>query len=447
MRSIARVPSFARIPSFARLLRRGVCSDPFATSPQNNPELKSKLREQVVALRPGWGLPGSFHTHPEIFRLELENIFYKDWLLVGHDCEIPNAGDWFTVQIGSYPLIVVRDSSGEIRAFHNVCRHRGSKICEGTGSSRKLVCPYHQWSYALDGQLTFARDVGANFDKSQNGLLPAHCRSTAGYIFVSVQQEGEPMPFDGIAKMFEPFILPFDLKNAKVAYQSRIIEKANWKIVWENNRECYHCRGSHPELGNSLSDVPALYDFSTDHQGSKKAQQAHATLNKVCEQYNLPVGFYASDDHQYRIIRVPLLRDTRSMTMTGEPAVAKRLGKMPDTDNVGDILFYHYPNTWNHFTADHAISFRVLPISPTETELVTKWFVHKDAKEGVDYDLKTLTEVWEATNAQDKEIVERQFEGICSPAYQPADFNALHEDGVSAFYHWYSSCLTKRLAQ
>jgi len=118
---------------------------------------------------------------------------------------------------------------------------------------------------------------------------------------------------------------------------------------------------------------------------------------------------------------------------------------MPVTDNVGDILFYHYPNTWNHFTADHAISFRLLPISPTETELVTKWFVPGNAQEGVDYDLKTLTEVWDATNAQDKEIVERQFAGISSPAYQPSDFNALHEDGVSAFYHWYTSSLLSRL--
>jgi Rieske 2Fe-2S family protein len=397
----------------------------------------------VNALRPGWGLPSSFHTHPEIYRLELENIFYKEWLLVGHDCEIPNVGDWFTIQIGSYPIVVVRDHDG-INAFHNVCRHRASKISEGTGTkTRKLVFPYHQWSYGLDGQLNFARDVNENFDKSKNGLLRAHCRSTAGYIFVSVQQEGEPLPFDGIEKMFAPFIQPFDLKNAKVAFQSRIIEKANWKIVWENNRECYHCRGSHPELSNTFPDSPS---WVAGDAINKRAQIEFAKMLKVCENHRLPTGYHVSADQQYRIMRIPLLKDQRSMTMNGEPAVKnKRLGSMPLTDNVGDILFYHYPNTWNHFTADHTISFRLMPISPTETELVTKWFVPADAKEGVDYDIKTLTEVWEATNAQDKEIVERQFEGISSPAYQPADFNALHEDGVSAFYHWYTTCLKTRL--
>lgn len=243
--------------------------------------------------------------------------------------------------------------------------------------------------------------------------------------------------------MFAPFIAPFQLKDAKVAYESRIIEKANWKIVWENNRECYHCRGSHPELSNTFPDSPT---WVAGDAINKRAAVEFQKMLSVCERLKLSTGFQMSEDCQYRIMRIPLLRDQRSMTMNGEPAVKdKRLGTMPVSDNVGDILFYHYPNTWNHFTADHAISFRLLPISPTETELVTKWFVNKSAQEGVDYDLKTLTEVWVATNAEDKEIVERQHEGIASPAYIPADFNALHEDGLTAFYQWYTSSLKRRL--
>jgi len=346
------------------------------------------------------------------------------------------------MQVGTYPVVVVRGKDNVIRAFHNVCRHRGFKICEGDSGTvkRRLVCPYHQWTYELDGKLAFARDSNPDFARSEYALKPVAINSAGGYIFVSLSDE--PKPFAPLGDLLESYLAPFDLRKAKVAYSSKIVEKGNWKMVWENNRECYHCKGVHPELVKTFPDGAWWNGFV----GTPEEKAIVSRLAKKCEDLKLPSKFYAAEDFQYRVMRIPLTDDGRSFTMDGQPAVTtKRLGMMPKDDIVGDVLFYHYPNTWNHFLADHALSFRMLPISATETELTTKWLVPEDAVEGVDYDLENLTRVWNATNLQDKFLVERNQIGMASPAYEPGPYNTLHEDGVNQFIGWYCSAMKKRL--
>lgn len=116
----------------------------------------------------------------------METIFYRDWLFVAPTCDLPKPGSYITHQIGDYGLIIVRCQDGAIRAFHNSCRHRGSVLCKASkGTNPKIVCPYHQWTYELDGRLLWARDMGEDFDASQHGLKPVHCRELAGLsIFV-----------------------------------------------------------------------------------------------------------------------------------------------------------------------------------------------------------------------------------------------------------------------
>ena len=137
-----------------------------------------------------------------------------------------------------------------------------------------------------------------------------------------------------------------------------------------------------------------------------------------CEAAGLPSRFVNHPDMQWRLARIPLLNNAESYTMSTKAAVAKRMGTMPFND-AGSLLFFHYPNTWNHFLGDHAIVFRILPISPTETEVTTKWLVPKTAVEGVDYDLDRLTKVWLATNDQDRKLVEGTHAGVSSPTYEP----------------------------
>ena len=403
-------------------------------------DVRNEMLGLLTGRDPNFSLEQKFYTDPEYHKLDLENIFYKDWLFVGHDCELPKTGSYMTVQIGAYPVVIVRDAQGGIRAFHNSCRHRGSRICAAEkGTAAKLVCPYHQWTYELDGRLLFARQVGPDFKPAEYGLKPVHCETVAGYIYVCVAEEAPD--FGAFRNLVEPYLAPHNIKDAKVAFESSIIEKGNWKLVWENNRECYHCAANHPELCRTYPEAPS----ATGVQGVMEDPEINQ-LWKNCASVGLPAEFNMSEDGRYRITRIPLLRDAVSYTMSGKAAVKKPLSdQVASNTNIGAMLMFNYPSTWNHLMADHAISFRVLPISAEETLVTTKWLVHKDAVEGVDYDLDELTHVWIQTNDQDRQIVEENAVGIRSPAYQPGPYSVEHEGGVMQFLEWYTNTITPRL--
>ncbi len=394
--------------------------------------MKSRMLEQLRTAPRDFSLPQAFYTDQAYYQVDLEEIFYREWLFIGHDCEIPAPGNYFTVQVGAYPVIIVRGKDARIQAFHNVCRHRGSRVCKAEkGKSAKLVCPYHQWTYELDGKLLFARDMGTSFDKANYGLKPVRCETVGGYIFISLADE--PADFASVRSHVEAYLAPHNLANAKIAFESTIVEKGNWKLVWENNRECYHCVGSHPELCKTYPDTPTV--TGVDGVNDNPTLLAHW---QRCEAAGLPSSFRISEDGQYRTARMPLIKDATSYTMTGKAAVAKPLTDIGEA-NIGSLLLFHYPTTWNHVLSDHAISFRVLPLSPTETQVTTKWLVNKDAVENVDYTIEDLTKVWVATNDQDRRIVEENQLGICSPSYEPGPYNHLHEGGLIQFLDWYRS--------
>jgi Rieske 2Fe-2S family protein len=389
----------------------------------------------LATRKPKHSLPRPFYTDPEIFRLDLERIFYRSWLFAVPACEIPKAGNYVTQKVGLYSVLIVRGADGIVRAFHNTCRHRGSALCRSTkGSSPKIVCPYHQWTYELDGRLLFARDMDAGFDASQHGLFPVHCRDVNGLVFICVADEAPA--FDAFAAEAARYLGPHDLANSRVAFESTTVEKGNWKLVWENNRECYHCAGNHPSLTRTFPEDPRL-SGGIGGEGLSDVLDKHVAR---CELAGAPSAFRIAPDGRWRFVRMPLLGTAESYTMDGKAAVAKPNSALPFKDG-GTLLLFHYPSSWNHFLADHSIVFRVTPVSATETEVSTKWLVHKDAVEGVDYDLKRLTEVWVATNDEDRVVVENNQQGILSPAYRPGPYSAVQESGVIQFVDWYVEAL------
>jgi len=389
---------------------------------------------------PDHALPRAFYTDPEILALDLERIWYRDWLFAIPSCEIPKAGNFVTMQVGAYPVVIVRGADGAIRAFHNSCRHRGSRVCTALkGSAPKLVCPYHQWTYELDGRLLYARDMGADFKPADHGLMPVACHDAAGMVFICLAKEAPAI--DALVETSRRYLGPHRLDEAKVAFESTIVEKGNWKLVMENNRECYHCAGSHPSLCRTFPDRPGY--TSMDENGN--VEPVVAAHWAKCEAAGMPSRFHLHPSHQWRFVRIPLLGAGESFTLDGKAAVpTKPLSTAPFAD-AGSLLFFHYPNSWNHFLGDHATVFRILPISPTETEVTTKWLVHKDAVEGVDYDLKNLTQVWIATNDEDRAVVEENQRGVNSPAFIPGPYSRIQEDGVIQFVDWYCRTMTDRL--
>jgi glycine betaine catabolism A len=402
---------------------------------------QSEMLAALKSRRHGHTLPRKFYTDPAFYQADLECLFYREWLFAGHDCELAGPGAFFTLRIGEYPVLVVRGRDGAIRAFHNSCRHRGSRLCAAEkGSAVRLVCPYHNWSYDLDGRLLFARDMGEDFDPKPYGLKPVHCESIGGYLWLCLAREAPDIA--PLRASIEPYFAPHRLGETKVAFESTIVENGNWKLAWENNRECYHCAPNHPELCRTFPEAPtvtgvegAMSDpFIADHWAR-------------CERAGLPSHFALSGDGQYRVTRVPLLRDAISYTMSGKAAVGRPLSASVVAPRIGSLLLFHYPTTWNHILGDHAVSFRLLPLGPAQTQVTTKWLVHKDAVEGVDYQIDELTAVWAATNDQDRRIVEENQRGVSSPAFEPGPYNALHEGGVMQFVAWYAAAMERALGE
>jgi Rieske 2Fe-2S family protein len=397
---------------------------------------QASVTDLIDAQPGGHSLSGPFYKDAALFQADLDLIWYRDWIFAASEAELPKPGAYVTLQLGAYPVVVVRGQDGKVRAFHNVCRHRGQRLCSRTsGQTAKLVCPYHQWTYETDGRLLWARDMGADFDASKHGLKPVHCATTAGMVFICLADTASDFaPLEAAA---DRYTAPHGPQDLKVAHQSRIIENGNWKLVLENNRECYHCAGSHPALCRTFNDDPDL--VGSDDSLSSPAGAEH--VNR-CEEAGLPSRYVISPDENWRLVRIPFVGDAVSYTMDGKPAAPKLPG-MPFA-NAGTLLFFHYPNTWNHYLSDHVLNFRVLPVSPTETEVVTTWLVHKDAVEGRDYDLTRLTEVWLATNDEDRRVVEENQAGINSPAYEPGPYSQKQESGVIQFINWYLGCLRQR---
>lgn len=401
----------------------------------------SDVPKLLATRKPKHSLPRPFYTDPDIFQLDLERIFYRSWLFAVPACEIPKAGNYVTHKVGLYSVIIVRGADGVIRAFHNSCRHRGSTLCrEAKGSKPKIVCPYHQWTYELDGRLLFARDMDPDFDVSQHGLNPVHCRDVGGLVYVCLADE--PPAFDGFAEQAARYLAPHDLSNSKVAHETTTFEKGNWKLVWENNRECYHCAGNHPSLTRTFPEDPKLFGAEGE-TGASPVLDRHI---ERCELAGAPSAFQMDPMGYWRFVRMPLLGTAESYTMDGKAAVARPNSTLPFKD-AGALLLFNYPSTWNHFLADHSIVFRVTPVSATETEVCTKWLVHKDAQEGVDYDLQRLTEVWVATNDEDRVVVENNQQGILSPGYRPGPYSSVQEGGVMQFVDWYMDTLSRSFAE
>ena len=222
-------------------------------------------------------LPASWYTSQEMYELERRAIFSRKWMLITHQGRVSQPGDWVKFEIAGFEFVVSRDRKGEIRAFHNVCRHRAFPVFEGKqGTSKIFACRYHGWSYGLDGKLAKAPkyDDLEGFDKSSNGLFPIHVRVDAkGFVWVNLDSQEQPEvawedDFAGIDLQERYKQYNFDDYVLDHTYQ---MEGAyNWKILADNFNECYHCPTTHP-------DVPTLADIQTHDVDTDSAWIKHKT--------------------------------------------------------------------------------------------------------------------------------------------------------------------------
>jgi glycine betaine catabolism A len=349
-------------------------------------------------------LPQKYFVSPEVFAEERKKIFATQWLLVGHQSQLGNPGDYIVQDVNRESLIVIRDKDEAIRGFYNVCRHRGTRLKEDTcGHASAIQCPYHAWTYGLDGRLIGAphMDEIPGFDKADYSLHRVNIGLWEGFIFVNLndgearlrseatarQRSGD---FISLERWFAPLNGKFSHWNISILRPAKRIEyevAANWKLMFENYSECYHCPGVHPQLQkvspydsaeNDLREGPFLGGFMKISPG-------------------------------------------KSLTMSGN-ACAAFVGEI---ENLQQVFYYSiFPNMLLSLHPEYVMVHQLWPQSPERTLIVCDWFFHPDAFTRKDFKPEDAIEFWDMTNKQDWHVCELSQQGIASRAYEPGPYSS-----------------------
>jgi Rieske 2Fe-2S family protein len=407
----------------------------------------ASIADFLAARRPGHTLPAALYIGQDAFTADCETIFSRHWIAVGVACDVQEAGDVMALDVGAASIVILRDDDDQLRAFHNVCSHRGARLVPpGRSVVGKLVCPYHQWTYDLNGALALAPHMGIDFEQDLHHLKPVALRDVGGILYACLS-DNPPEDIAELANIMEPRLAPYDLRHAKVAFEQDIIEEGNWKLTMENNRECYHCASNHPQLSLSFHAADFGYDpdglTETEKAEANGLLDAYARYGTHWDKEGLP---HAAVEHtvgwptNFRTQRLIIAGLGESQTPDTRAAVTVPLG---DTDrpSMGDVHLWGI-NSWNHVMSDHAVIFTAFPIAPNRTLVRTKWLVNRDAIEGEDYDLENLTAVWKQTNIEDAHLVALAHQGAMSPGYRPGPYSRFTERALDEFTTWYVDRMT-----
>lgn len=399
-------------------------------------EANERARDLIARYRPDHSMADEFYLSPDIYRLDIDHVLARHWQCVTHTSAIPSAGDYVVFEYDRDSILVVRGNDGSINAFANVCRHRGSRICDKSGKAEggMIICPYHAWSYSLDGKLAHARMMPRNFDKAGHSLKPIPLRIVQGLIFVSLSEN--PLGFDDCEDNINTVLGPYGWATAKVVHESSMTFDANWKLALENQVECYHCAPSHPDFsivhGQSTSDEVRLakeMNARTEAQGISIQTRDHWALKALAGQ------------EQAYSDRYPMTRGVCTASRDGTP-LAPFMGDFTAYDGGMGVV---YVGPMNHFLCynDYGAIFRYTPRGHDKTELKVIWLVRDDAVEGKDYNLEDLTWLWKVTAAADKKIVEENQRGVSSQYYVPGPYALPIEEKTNRLTQWYLHSLSE----
>ena len=382
------------------------------------------IKKLIKHYQPGYSLEQPFYTGQEIYDFEWQHIWKKYWLFAGTTADIPKPGNFFVYNLHHDSIIIIRGNHGEVFAHNNTCRHRGSLIClEERGHSPKLVCPYHQWVYEKDGSLFKARLMPDDFDKSEYGLHPVKVQEADGFIFISLSDN--PPDFSSVKNDFAPFLKPFRINDAKVAFRKKYELRTNWKLIAENFRECYHCGPAHPEYCNAVIGANM----------KESADEVLAEKKGGWEKKGLTTGTVDFTENSFHFaIRYPLRPGVESYSLDGKK-IAKPMGEHKDYD-AGVLGMVVYPNFWMDAVSDYMWTMRLTAVSPSCTILDLSWLVDAEATEGKDYTVDRLIEFWKITGEQDWQLCENNFKGIESSCYKPGPYAPVEYD-VVRYADWY----------
>lgn len=334
-----------------------------------------------------------YYTSREVFDAETEKVFLTHWLYAGRVSALARPGSFFVRDIDTESVIVLRDHEGVVRAHHNVCRHRGTRLVnEPEGELPKTIqCGYHAWTYALDGALVGApyMDEVASFCKKDYPLKAVAVAEWEGCVFVNLA--GEPEPFeDAFAPLIDKFGA-WEMADLEIAHTITYEIAANWKLVFQNYSECYHCPSLHPVL-NRLTPFRDAWN-------------------------DLEEGPFLGGPMQMAI-------EGGSMTMTGQRCAAPLAGV--SGEDLNRVQYYTiFPNLLLSLHPDYVLLHRIDRLAPDRTVIVCDWLFHPRSMAEPDFDPSGAIEFWNMTNNQDWAVSELSQRGISSRAYTPGPYSEL----------------------
>ncbi|HSS63481.1 MAG TPA: aromatic ring-hydroxylating dioxygenase subunit alpha [Gammaproteobacteria bacterium] len=386
---------------------------------------------------PGLSLEQAFYTSREVYEQDIQRVFFRSWLYAGHVSEIPKAGAFLLFDMAGESVIVVRDDNDNINALINVCRHRGSRICVlANGTTLSFVCPYHGWTYDLEGKLRSTRFMPENFDKSRYGLRRIHVKLVHGFIFLNFADE--PVSLDELENDLEECLRPYGFESAKVAYRELYPIKANWKLMVENFIECYHCAPAHREYARSHSRRAPEAESAELRAAMMARADAVGLSRKSVDRFG---SRSSQSGEQYFYDRYPLYPGYKTGSEDGAP-VAPLMGEIRDYDG-GAADFQIGPVTYFLAYPDYTVVYRFLPRDVQLTDCEIIWMVDGAAEEGRDYSIERLTWLWRVTTEADKAIVDRNQRGVNSRYYAPGPYSQM-ERFVNQYMEWYLDRLRTR---
>jgi Rieske 2Fe-2S family protein len=336
-------------------------------------------------------LPARFYTDLAHFRREVEHFFFGKWICAGRADQIPNRGDYFLRDVLGESVIVARDEHLRVNAFHNVCRHRGTRVCEtprGTFPG-SIQCPYHAWTYDLAGALIGAphmEDV-EGFEKRDYSLKGIGCDLWDGHVFINMSVQPEPLRAQ-LRQLVERF-RPWRMEELRLVHRAVYDVKANWKLIVQNYNECLHCPVLHPLLNRmhhylGADNAPSEPTFCGGTMGFKDGVETLSRDGKLRRRYLPGLG-------------------------SAERGIVS--------------YFSIYPNLLLTLHPDYMVTVTIWPQAPDRTELIGEWHFHPAEIARPDFEAQDAIDFWEVTNREDWHISELAQAGISSRAYEPGPYS------------------------
>ena len=337
-------------------------------------------------------LPREYYTSEPILAEERERIFARGWNCVGRVSSLPEPGDYIVREIAGESIMVLRDKNGVLRAFFNICRHRGTRLCreESGRLGATIQCSYHAWTYSTDGRLVGAPHMQEvdGFDKADYPLHQAALAEWEGFLFVNVAED--PPPFE---KAWAPLIDRFaryGLPKLAVGHRVMYDVNANWKLVFQNYSECLHCPTIHPKLATVLPYQSGANDLTE--------------------------GPFLGG---YMEIKAP----NESATMSGRACGTLVSGDLPEADRKRGFYYSIMPNMLLSLHPDYVNYYILHPVSVNHTRVESEWLFHPDTLAAPANNIRDGIEFWDLTNRQDWDIVAQSQLGISSGRYRPGPYS------------------------